>query len=226
MATSLSCASLCTPPIGVITAIGPMHLERLGSIEAIAAAKGELLDALPPTVTSSQTPRTPAAWSWRIGQRARDSVRGRAAPPDRSPSRQRPRRPARHPARPSPPPITTPGHRSSRGTYGSPTDARCSPSRWSGPDGPQVEVSAGLLGRHNVSNLLAAAAVGHVLGIPLERIARRARPGASAGAPAAADPQPPRRSGRDRRRLQLQSRRSRRCAWRSCASTRPRDACS
>lgn len=41
-----------------------------------------------------------------------------------------------------------------------------------GPAGPQVEVSAGLLGSHNVSNLLAAAAVGHVLGIPLQRIAQ------------------------------------------------------
>jgi UDP-N-acetylmuramoyl-tripeptide--D-alanyl-D-alanine ligase len=44
-------AELCElvqPKIGLITAIGPMHLERLGSIEQIAAAKGELLDALPP----------------------------------------------------------------------------------------------------------------------------------------------------------------------------------
>lgn len=43
-------AQLCTlvkPSIGVITAIGPMHLERLGSIENIAAAKAELLQALP-----------------------------------------------------------------------------------------------------------------------------------------------------------------------------------
>src|ERR1700722_16022629 len=43
-------AELCElvhPKIGVITAIGPMHLERLGSIEQIAAAKGELLEALP-----------------------------------------------------------------------------------------------------------------------------------------------------------------------------------
>jgi UDP-N-acetylmuramoyl-tripeptide--D-alanyl-D-alanine ligase len=34
-----------------------------------------------------------------------------------------------------------------------------------GPDSPRVAVSAGLLGRHNVLNLLAAAAVGRVLGI-------------------------------------------------------------
>ncbi len=56
-------AELCDlvhPKIGVITAIGPMHLERLGSIEAIAAAKGELLDALPPDghfITNAEDPR-------------------------------------------------------------------------------------------------------------------------------------------------------------------------
>ena len=38
---------LVHPRIGVLTAIGPMHLERLGSIEAIADAKAELARALP-----------------------------------------------------------------------------------------------------------------------------------------------------------------------------------
>lgn len=39
--------SLCDwvrPQIGVITAIGPMHLERVGSIEGIVAAKSEILE--------------------------------------------------------------------------------------------------------------------------------------------------------------------------------------
>jgi UDP-N-acetylmuramoyl-tripeptide--D-alanyl-D-alanine ligase len=40
-----------------------------------------------------------------------------------------------------------------------------------GPDSKPIPVSTGLLGRHNVSNLLAAAAVGHVLGIEPARIA-------------------------------------------------------
>jgi UDP-N-acetylmuramoyl-tripeptide--D-alanyl-D-alanine ligase len=40
-------AEIARPDIGVITQIAPVHLELLGSIEAIARAKAELLDALP-----------------------------------------------------------------------------------------------------------------------------------------------------------------------------------
>ena len=38
---------IARPSIGVVTNIGPQHIELLGSIEAIAHAKGELLQALP-----------------------------------------------------------------------------------------------------------------------------------------------------------------------------------
>jgi len=43
-------AELCAfarPDVGVITAIGPVHLERVGSVDGVARAKAELLDALP-----------------------------------------------------------------------------------------------------------------------------------------------------------------------------------
>jgi UDP-N-acetylmuramoyl-tripeptide--D-alanyl-D-alanine ligase len=40
-------AEIARPSIGVITQIAPVHLELLGSIEAIAQAKAELLEALP-----------------------------------------------------------------------------------------------------------------------------------------------------------------------------------
>lgn len=40
-------AEICRPEVGVVTLIGDSHLELLGSREAIAAAKGELLAALP-----------------------------------------------------------------------------------------------------------------------------------------------------------------------------------
>ncbi|MGQ9765772.1 MAG: UDP-N-acetylmuramoyl-tripeptide--D-alanyl-D-alanine ligase, partial [Anaerolineae bacterium] len=39
---------LAQPRIGVVTNVGPVHLERLGSIERIAQAKSELPQALPP----------------------------------------------------------------------------------------------------------------------------------------------------------------------------------
>jgi UDP-N-acetylmuramoyl-tripeptide--D-alanyl-D-alanine ligase len=38
--------AICEPDVGVITNIGPVHLEQLGSLAGIAAAKGELLDGL------------------------------------------------------------------------------------------------------------------------------------------------------------------------------------
>ena len=41
-------ASIARPEIGVVTNVGPTHMERLGSIEHIAQAKAELVRALPP----------------------------------------------------------------------------------------------------------------------------------------------------------------------------------
>jgi UDP-N-acetylmuramoyl-tripeptide--D-alanyl-D-alanine ligase len=40
-------ASIAEPEVAVITNVGPVHVELLGSVEAIAAAKAELLAALP-----------------------------------------------------------------------------------------------------------------------------------------------------------------------------------
>ena len=40
-------ARLARPRIGVVTAVQPVHLSRLGSLDAIEAAKGELVEALP-----------------------------------------------------------------------------------------------------------------------------------------------------------------------------------
>jgi len=41
-------ASIAKPDIGVITNIGPVHLELLGDVEHVAQAKAELIAALPP----------------------------------------------------------------------------------------------------------------------------------------------------------------------------------
>jgi UDP-N-acetylmuramoyl-tripeptide--D-alanyl-D-alanine ligase len=37
---------IARPSVGVITAVGPVHLELLGTVEAVAAAKAELIDGL------------------------------------------------------------------------------------------------------------------------------------------------------------------------------------
>ena len=45
-------AAIAEPDVGVIVSIGPVHLELLGTIEAIAAAKAELLAGLSPGSTA------------------------------------------------------------------------------------------------------------------------------------------------------------------------------
>jgi UDP-N-acetylmuramoyl-tripeptide--D-alanyl-D-alanine ligase len=139
-------AELCElvhPTVGVVTAIGPMHLERLGSMEAIAAAKGELLDALPRDghfLTNADDPLC-------CELAARATV-----------------------------PVTLFGMESESAQVlareiGLADGRTTFKLHLDGAQSPPIRVSAGLLGRHNVSNLLAAAAVGRVLGISPERIA-------------------------------------------------------
>jgi UDP-N-acetylmuramoyl-tripeptide--D-alanyl-D-alanine ligase len=53
-------ATMARPEIGVVTAVQPVHLSRIGSIEAIERAKGELVEALPPdgvAVLNADDPR-------------------------------------------------------------------------------------------------------------------------------------------------------------------------
>jgi UDP-N-acetylmuramoyl-tripeptide--D-alanyl-D-alanine ligase len=183
-------AELCElvhPKIGVITAIGPMHLERLGSIEQIAAAKGELLDALPEDghfITNAEDSRclelavraTVPVTLFGV-QDSSDVGHGVLTPagtPDSSPEAldAAASTAARAPdGTPNPSPKTTPEVQVIA------RDIRLADGRTEfnlqldGPRSPLIRVSAGLLGRHNVSNLLAAAAVGHVLGIEPARIA-------------------------------------------------------
>ena len=45
-------AQIAEPDVGVIVSLGPVHLELLGSMEAIAAAKAELIAGLPPGGTA------------------------------------------------------------------------------------------------------------------------------------------------------------------------------
>jgi UDP-N-acetylmuramoyl-tripeptide--D-alanyl-D-alanine ligase len=138
-------AELCElvhPQIGVLTAIGPMHLERLGSIEAIADAKAELALALPQDghlVVNGDDPRC-------VEIAGRVSVDTLLYGIEAGPIAQ------------------------VRAENIGLAEGRTHFELVIGDR--RIDVSSGLLGRHNVSNLLAAAAVGHLRGLSMEEIAR------------------------------------------------------
>jgi UDP-N-acetylmuramoyl-tripeptide--D-alanyl-D-alanine ligase len=136
-------AQLCElvhPRIGVLTAVGPVHLERMGTIEAIADAKAELALALPADghlVVNGDDPRCVEI----AGRVTVDTVLYGLKNPASQVRAQD---------------ITM-------------VDGA---TRFTLVIGEQrVAARAGLLGHHNVSNLLAAAAVGHLLGMNAEQIA-------------------------------------------------------
>jgi UDP-N-acetylmuramoyl-tripeptide--D-alanyl-D-alanine ligase len=57
-------AELCAiarPEIGIVTNIGPVHLELVGSLDGVMRAKGELVAALPPGGTAIVPPELPVA---------------------------------------------------------------------------------------------------------------------------------------------------------------------
>jgi UDP-N-acetylmuramoyl-tripeptide--D-alanyl-D-alanine ligase len=66
-------AELCEtaqPEIGVVTRIGPVHLELLGTVERVAQAKAELIDSLPPGGTAV----VPAGDEWLEPYLKRDDI--------------------------------------------------------------------------------------------------------------------------------------------------------
>jgi UDP-N-acetylmuramoyl-tripeptide--D-alanyl-D-alanine ligase len=138
-------AELCElvrPSIGVLTAVGPAHLERFGSLDAIEQAKGELAEALGPDdfyVTNADDERC-----LRTTERTRAHVLlfSAAGAPSAD--------------------LTAHGIEMAEGI-----------TRFSLRHGPdEAVVRSKLLGRHNVANLLAAAAVGRSMGLPLDAIGR------------------------------------------------------
>jgi UDP-N-acetylmuramoyl-tripeptide--D-alanyl-D-alanine ligase len=137
-------ARLTRPHIGVLTAIGPQHLERFGSIETIERAKFELLEALPAggiAVINNDDPR----------------VRRLAAT------------------------LKRPAVRRYGIDYSGGELDLCADSIEHGPEGltfnlidregKRVTVKTRLIGLHNVSNILAAAAVALAAGVSLREIA-------------------------------------------------------
>jgi UDP-N-acetylmuramoyl-tripeptide--D-alanyl-D-alanine ligase len=64
-------AELAQPIVGVITNVGPVHLERMGSIDTIAEAKSELVQALPSSGTAILNFDDPRVLAMRDKTRAR-----------------------------------------------------------------------------------------------------------------------------------------------------------
>lgn len=140
---------LVSPRVGVLTAIGPAHLERFGTLDVTEAAKGELADAMPADglfVTRADDERT-----LRVAR-------------TRSAGRVLLFAPAPHPdADLWAEDVRLQDGRTIftivvRGADGAPEQ--------------RAEVRARLLGEHNVANLLAAAAVGVGQGLALADVAR------------------------------------------------------
>jgi UDP-N-acetylmuramoyl-tripeptide--D-alanyl-D-alanine ligase len=137
-------ARLTRPHIGVLTAIGPQHLERFGSIETIEKAKFELLQALPAdgiAVINNDDPRVrrlagglrgPRVWRYGIDYSAGE-LDLRAADIEHGPD----------------------------GLTFDLIDR----------DGKRVTVKTRLIGLHNVSNILAAASVARAADVSLREIA-------------------------------------------------------
>jgi len=143
-------AELCElvhPKIGVLTAIGPAHLERFGSLDAIEKAKGELAEQLPPDgvyVTSADDERCLRTAERSAARVVLFSAAGDVSAELSAASIEMAEGATRFTLR-------------QRGAAGAPDEAT---------------VRTRLLGRHNVANLLAAAAVGTSLDLPLDAIVR------------------------------------------------------
>jgi UDP-N-acetylmuramoyl-tripeptide--D-alanyl-D-alanine ligase len=70
------------PDVAVITALGPVHLERMGSVEGIAAAKREILERAPVAVVSVDHPLLEAIAAEEAGSRRVITVSGDGSPAD------------------------------------------------------------------------------------------------------------------------------------------------
>jgi UDP-N-acetylmuramoyl-tripeptide--D-alanyl-D-alanine ligase len=137
------------PHIGVVLNVGVSHIGGFGSVEAIAAAKGELVEALPPdglAVLNLDDPNVAA-----MARRTSATVLGYAVGPD--------------------------AHRSGNGLRPAVRatdvvlDERGRASfRLETPEG-SARVRLAVPGAHQVGNSLAAAAVARHLGMPLEQVA-------------------------------------------------------
>ena len=139
---------LVSPRIGVLTTIGPEHLERFKTMENVARAKEELVEALPADGVAVVNQDDPSVRA--IGDRA--AARGLR--------------------------VIRYGLREPGATVRA-TDVRTTREglRFTvTADGRgEAEFQVGVLGRHNVANVLAATAAALELGMPLSEVAAAAR---------------------------------------------------
>lgn len=135
-------AEICRPEIGALTLIGPSHIEVLGSMEAVAAAKAELLEALPADGLAVLNADDP--WQRRIAAKSPAPVRWYGCGPDADIQ--------------ASDVVVLPG----AGTR----------FRLRLPGQAPVEVCLRLPGRHQVGNAMAAAGAVAALGLPAEAIAQ------------------------------------------------------
>jgi UDP-N-acetylmuramoyl-tripeptide--D-alanyl-D-alanine ligase len=138
-------AELCDlvhPRVGVLTAIGPAHLERFGSLDAIEEAKGELAEGLPADGTYITTADDERCL--RTTERTQAKVL-----------------------------LFSAGGSQTADLWAEQIEMAEGTTRFVlRYGGDAITVRSKLLGRHNVANLLAAAAVGVSLDLPLDAIAR------------------------------------------------------
>jgi UDP-N-acetylmuramoyl-tripeptide--D-alanyl-D-alanine ligase len=152
-------AQLCDlvhPTVGVLTAIGPAHLERFGSLDVTEQAKGELAESLP--VEGVFVTRA-------------DDERCRRVARSRTSAQTLLFAPAPHPDAD----VWAEDMRLHEGRTHFTLVARAGARVGAAGDGAETEraeVRARLLGDHNVANLLAAAAVGLGQGLALTDVAR------------------------------------------------------
>lgn len=137
-------APFAAPSIGIVTNVGETHIELLGSIENIAKAKSELVEAIPSggtVILNNDNPYT-AAMRDKAAQGVKIITFGIDKDAD----------------------IKADNLVSNDNS----TTFQCR----IGNDGPLCQMTIPMLGKHNVSNALAAVAAGYCLGLEPQEIAR------------------------------------------------------
>ncbi|MCC7106085.1 MAG: hypothetical protein IT307_13155, partial [Chloroflexi bacterium] len=133
---------LLRPKVGVLATLGPEHLERFGSIANVVASKRELLAALPPDGIAVLNADDELARGFHQAARVHRTVR--------------------YGVRDATADVRALDVRTTRAGLAFTLQVE---------GGESVPVQAALLGEHNVSNLLAAAATAHALGLSPREIA-------------------------------------------------------